>query len=323
MDGKMRLYITGGTGLVGSNVIRLARQQADIEIIASQFGPEPEWDVDYTLDPLDMGNLEAVKNAILTHQPDVVIHSAAILDMPFLYQNRALAWKLVVEATRTFAHACREIGARFIFVSSDWVFDGHEPLVDEDSPPHPVNFYGITKIACERELSSMDGLNYAIARLAGVYGLNYANPSLLRKDNGLGFTVGNFVTDRVSQGLIAPIWMGPKANDVAHPTLASDGAELLLRLAKHDAKGIFHCFGSEAVSRLQFAHDIADLFGANHALVAPVPTDPELLDAYRHIGIPFRIRASTEKTSAILGRKPLNVLEGLEAFKKEWDAFHA
>ena len=87
----MRLYITGGTGLVGSNVIRLARQQTDIEVIASQFGPEPEWDVDYTLTPLDMGDLQAVRNAILTHQPDVVIHSAAILDMLFFVSKSRIS----------------------------------------------------------------------------------------------------------------------------------------------------------------------------------------------------------------------------------------
>ena len=65
----------------------------------------------------------------------------------------------------------------------------------------------------------MDELNYAVARLAGVYGINYSNPSLLRKDNGLGFDYGNFVIDRLSKGLVAPIWTGPKVNDIAHPTL--------------------------------------------------------------------------------------------------------
>ena len=59
----MKLYVTGGTGLVGSNVIRLARQQGH-EIIASQYGPEPEWDVDYELDPLDMGDVEGARSTL-------------------------------------------------------------------------------------------------------------------------------------------------------------------------------------------------------------------------------------------------------------------
>ncbi|MCE2472996.1 MAG: NAD-dependent epimerase/dehydratase family protein, partial [Anaerolineae bacterium] len=61
----MRLYITGGTGLVGSNIIRLVRTRDDIEIIASQYGPAPEWDVDYQLDPLDMSDTDAVRASIL------------------------------------------------------------------------------------------------------------------------------------------------------------------------------------------------------------------------------------------------------------------
>jgi dTDP-4-dehydrorhamnose reductase len=319
----MRLYVTGGTGLVGSNVIRLARQHGDMEIIAAQYGPEPEWDYDYTLDPLDMSDLDAVKNSIRKYKPDVVIHSAALLDLLFLSSKRAISWKMTVDATRAFAEACREVGARLIFVSSDWVFDGREPLVDEDSPPHPVNFYGIMKMACERELSTMDGLNYGVARLAGIYGLNYSNPSLLRKDNGLGFDFSNFVIDRLAKGLVAPVWVGPKVNDIAHATLASDGAEMLLRLASHEGNGIFHCFGSEAVERLQLAHYLADIFEANHALIAPIPTDPDIVDAFRHIGIPFRIIASVEKTAQTLGRTPFNVLEGLRQFKQEWDEFYS
>ena len=95
-------------------------------------------------------------------------------------------------------------------------------------------------------------------------------PSILRKEQGVGFDLGNYVIDRLSQGLIAEIWAGPKTNDVAHPTLASDGAEMLLRLAEHDENGIFHCMGSQAVSRLQFAYHFADIFGVDRTLIVPV-----------------------------------------------------
>lgn len=318
----MKLYVTGGTGLVGSNIIKRALDDYNAEVIASQYGPEPEWDriKDYTLDPLNMADHDAIRASIHKYKPDVVIHSAAILDQVFMDQNRAKSWSLSVDSTRVFAEACREVGARFVFVSSDWVFDGREPFVDEDSPPFPVNFYGVMKAASERDLGAMDGLNYGVGRLAGVYGLNYSNPSLLRNDNGLGFDYGNFVIERLSAGLVAPIWMGPKVNDIAHPTLASDGADMLLRLAHHNGNGIFHCFGSESVSRLQFAHHLVDMFNIDHALIAPVPTDPEVLDAHRHIGIPYRLRSSTAKTSAALGRTAYGVVEGLQAYKAERDA---
>ena len=95
----MRLYVTGGTGLVGSNVIRLARQRG-LEVIASQYGPAPEWQVDYQLDPLDLADHEGIRRSIREHEPDAVIHAAAILDQLFMDQNRALCWSLMVDGTR-------------------------------------------------------------------------------------------------------------------------------------------------------------------------------------------------------------------------------
>ncbi|MCY3779316.1 MAG: sugar nucleotide-binding protein [Chloroflexi bacterium] len=318
----MRLYITGGTGLVGSNIIRLARGCGDIEIIAAQYGPEPEWDVDYVLDPLDIADTAAVRASIQRYRPDAVIHCAAVLDHVWMNENRAAAWRATVDGNLAFAQSCADVGARYVFVSSDWVFDGQEPLVDEDSPPLPVLLYGFMKAVCERDIMGVAGLSYGIGRLAGVYGINYSSPSLLRKKNDLGFDLGNYVVDQLSRGLIAEIWTGPKVNEVAHPTLASDGAEMLLRLAEHDENGIFHCWGGEAVSRLQFAYHFADTFNVDRTLIVPVPTDPHVLDHYRHIRIPFRIVSNNEKTCKALGRGTYKVLDGMRDYKAQWDAFH-
>lgn len=319
----MRLYITGGTGLVGSNIIKVAQEQYSDEIIASLYGPPPEGKVDYELDPLDMGDHDAIRNTLRKYKPDAVIHCAALLDQVMMYKQRKSSWQLMVEGTRAFAEACREVGARFVFISSDWVFDGMEALVDEESPPFPVNFYGVMKASSERELSMMNGLNYAVGRLAGVYGINYALPSALRKDQGLGFDLGNYVIDHLSQRRFVGVWSGPNVNDIANPTLASDGAEMLLRLARHNANGIFHCFGSESVGRLEFAHEIANIFNADHSLIAAVPTDPEVLAAHANIRIPFRTRASVEKTMQTLGHGGLGVKEALQVYKKEWVVYHA
>ncbi len=318
----MRLYVTGGTGLVGSNIIRLARQRG-MEVIASQYGPEPEWTVDYQLDPLDFADHEGVRDSIRKYQPDAVIHTAAILDQIFMDSHRELSWSIMVDGTRALAEACREVNARLVFVSSDWVFDGRAGLVDESSPPNPVNYYGIMKVASERELGAMDGLNYGIGRLAGIYGLNFVAPSLARKDNGLGFDFSVYVIYRLAAGLPATVWTGPQVNDIAHPTLASDCADMLLRLAQVNENGIFHCFGSEAIGRVDLAHKIATAFNADPALINTTYTDPEVLDIYRRIGIPFRTIASTEKTAQVLGRRAFNVTEGLAAFRREWDEFWA
>lgn len=318
----MKLYVTGGTGLVGSNIIRLVRAQHNAEIIASQYGPKPEWEVDYELAPLDISDAGAIRESVLKYRPDVVIHTAASVDQVWMRNNRELAWAIMVESTLAIAWACREIDARLIFVSTDWVYDGMVPLVTEASPPLPVNYYGIMKAVCEQALGAMDDLNYGVGRLAGVYGLNYAVPALLRRDQSLGFEIGVYVADRVTRNLVAEIWTGPNTNMQAHPTLASDCADMLLRLARSSETGIFHCFGSESIGRLDFARQVAAAFDADSSLVAAVPTDPQVLEEHAGIRIPFRARASVEHSSAVLGRRAYNVAESTAAFRQEWDAFY-
>lgn len=317
----MRLYVTGGTGLVGSNIIRQARAQHNAEIIASQYGPEPEWKVDYALDPLDISDAEAIRRSVLKYRPDVVIHAAASIDQVWMRRQRERAWEAAVGATLALARACRESGARLVFVSTDWVYDGMTALVKESSPPLPVNYYGIMKAVSEQALGAMDGLNYGVGRLAGVYGLNYANPSLLRREQQLGFELAVYVVDRVTRGQVAEIWSGPKVNALAHASLATDCARQLLRLAGSDATGIFHCFGREAVSRLDFARAVARAFDADPGLVAAVPTDRRELELNAGVEIPWRIRADLSHSHAVLGRRSMNVAEGLAAFRQEWDAF--
>ena len=248
----MRLYITGGTGMLGSHVIKIAREQYNAEIIASLYGAPPDNPVDYELDPLDLADHEAVARSIQKYKPDVVIHSAAILNLLLLTEKRQMGWSVMVDGTRRLAQASRGVGARFIFVSSDWVFDGTQPLVDEDSPPHPVNFYGIMKMAVERELSVMSDLNYAIARLAALCGENLAIRSMTDRNQVVGYSLGNHFADRLRKHQHVTVWMGPKVNEMAHPTLSSDVAEMLMRLAKHDGVGIFHCIGSESIRAISY-----------------------------------------------------------------------
>ena len=96
---------------------------------------------------------------------------------------------------------------------------------------------------------------------------------------------------------------------------------MLLRLAAHDGNGVFHCFGSEAINRIDLAHQIAAAFKADPALIMPTRTDQAVLDEYRHVGIPYRTRMSTERTAQALGRRAFNVNEGLTKFRAEWDEF--
>jgi len=310
----MRIYLTGGTGLLGSNIITAARRRG-WEIIATQYGPPPQWQVDYQLEPLDLGDPQAVRASIGKWRPEVVIHTAALLDQVFMYRQRERAWAFMVEGTSALASACREVGARLLFVSTDWVFDGREPLVHELSPPFPLNFYGIMKMVSEQRLTHMDGLDCAVGRLAAVYGLNRALPAMTRWQQGIGLgDLPNYYFERFRRQQAVEVWSGP-VNEAAHPTLASDAAEMLVKLAASDLQGIFHTCGAESVSRLELAHHCAAVFGGDPKLIRKVPLDPEVARAHTGIRPPYRLRMSVERTARALDHRAYRVVDGLEAFR--------
>ena len=91
------------------------------------------------------------------------------------YKERRLAWQSYVDATRHLAEASREVGAKMVLVSTDWVFDGTQAPADETTPPNPVNYYGVLKVVGETLVGSLSS-NWAVARVASVNGIYWAQP---------------------------------------------------------------------------------------------------------------------------------------------------
>ena len=96
----MKVFVTGGTGLVGSNVIKVAREKYDAEVVASMYTRVPAVSVDYTIERLDITDAAAVRSALKKHAPDLVIHCAATVDIALLEQDHVLGWRLMADARR-------------------------------------------------------------------------------------------------------------------------------------------------------------------------------------------------------------------------------
>lgn len=310
------LFVTGASGLVGSHVARQAHRRG-LEVIAAQIPPEPSWDLDIAHVSLDLNDRDAVSAAIDSYRPRWVIHCAALLDQTALNRQRAAAWHFMVDGTMALARACRAAGSRLVFVSSDWVFDGRQPLVDEQSPPFPTTFYGVLKMAAEQRLLTLEGLDVAIGRLAGVYGLNLALPEHTRWQQGIG--AGDLVNAYVRQirsGGPIEVWHG-EVNEASHPTLADDGADLLLTLAASGLGGIFHTCGSESIDRLELARRCAEVFGGDGERIEQISVPDEVAAAHAEIRPPRRLVMAVEASAAALGRSGLGVNEGLQAFREQ------
>ena len=308
----MRVYVTGGTGFVGSNIVKLYSDWHQLEVVcAGRRAPERELAGKFVA--ADLLDPESVRQSVGASEPDLLVHTAILNDFNEMYANRKLAWDVYVEATRTLVDAANEMGATFVYVSTDWVFDGTHPESDEDTPPNPINYYGVLKAAAE--LLVLERSNDPIvARVAGVNGMHWARPHSPRaQDPGFGHFVAALV-DELSAGKPFTVWESELIGQRATPSLASESAEMMLRLAQRGARGIFHCCGGESTTRLELAQAAADAFGLDQSLLQIGAPDPSgLLSA----PVPVDTSLDARKTAATIDYELPSVRALLEEFRRQ------
>lgn len=267
----MRIYITGATGFVGSNIAKLYGDYHKLDVVLAGRTP-PERPLPGEFSEVDLLNPSSVRDSVLAAKPDVVVHSAILNDFPKIYANRQLGWDSYVTATRTIVDAANEVGAVLVYVSTDWVFDGTHANSTENTPPNPVNYYGFLKAA--GELVALEHAHHPIvARIAGVNGAHWARPASPRsQDTGFGYFVASLV-DTLAAGKPFTVWESDTINIRATPSLATESAEMMLRLVKADARGIFHCCGGESVTRMELARAAVEVFDLDVSLLRTGPPD--------------------------------------------------
>jgi dTDP-4-dehydrorhamnose reductase len=306
----MRVWLTGGTGFVGSNIVRTALSHGhDVTTTVHSF---PSSDaLPYATERVDMVDDGAVRASIARSQPDVVIHCAILNDFGRLYSDRRAGWDAYVNSTRSAAAAARDAGAAFVLVSTDWVFDGTQANADEMTPPNPINLYGVLKLAGEMVALEHGG---AVARVSGVNGLHYARREPPRQqDLGFGYFVAA-VVDALRGGDTFTVWEADDINMVATPSLASECAELILQIGEERHTGVFHCCGAEAVGRFELARTACRVFELDESRLRTGPPDPTSMPG---VPIPYDTSISLPRTAEILRHRPSPLTDLLERFRAE------
>lgn len=316
----MRAYVTGGTGFLGSNIVKVFAEhhRATVHCPVHTFVPDnPQG---YTTEPLDLLEADAVLASVAQFDPDVIVHSMILNDLAGIYAQRVLAWRSYVDATLTLAEAANRAGAKLIVVSTDWVFDGTQSGADEHTPPNPVNYYGVLK-ALSEQAALLRADRAAVARVSAVNGVHWARDEMPRgQDPGFGYFVTT-VLDAVSQGKPFGVWEGDNINMTATPSLASECAEVMWLIAADiQADGIFHCCGAQPTGRMELARLACEVFGHDPSLLRSVPPDQETMALLGGARVPHDTTIRTPRTTEVLGYEPLDTRELLERFKQEMDA---
>jgi len=311
----MKIYLTGGSGLVGCNFIRVATERYGARVFATLNAWRPTGPVQFEYGLVDLFNPEEVLRSVRAFQPDAIVHCAILKGLSNLYSQRRLAWQSYVEVTRHLAEAAKAVEAKMLLISTDWVFDGTQGPADEATPPNPINYYGVLKLACETLLSSTVQ-DWAVARISGVCGVHWCRPELaLRQNAGFG-NLAKHAVDTLREGRPFDVWDG-EVNALGTPTLATDAAEMILKIIRLNRKGVFHCCCGESTTRMELAVAAAKVFGLDPDLIRLSRMDHRAKRDLQGISIPRDSRLSASNSGSQLEHSLMTLDQALRAFRQQ------
>jgi dTDP-4-dehydrorhamnose reductase len=296
----MKVLITGSNGLLGQHLIPIFLQDSRYEVIATGRGPNrlPAQE-GYTYEATNLRDATSVQHLLQKHQPDIVIHAAAMTQVDECERSKDACWDTNVAATRYLIQAAEKQNAFFIFLSTDFVFDGLQGPYAEEAEVNPISYYGASKVAAERMVKNSK-LPWAIIRTVLVYGVA-ADP---KRSN-----IITWVKTNLEQGkklkVVVDQWRTP--------TLVQDLAMGCKLAADKQATGIFHISGSETLTPYDMALQTASYFKLNPQLLEKVDAKTFTQPAKR----PARTGFIIDKAVKELGYNPHSFEEGLEIVAKE------
>lgn len=296
----MKVLITGSNGLLGQHLIPIFLQDSRYQVIATGRGPNrlPAQE-GYTYEATNLRDATSVQHLVQKHQPDIIIHAAAMTQVDDCERNKDACWDTNVSATRYLLQAAEKHNAFFIFLSTDFVFDGQQGPYTEEDEVNPISYYGASKVAAERMVKNSK-LPWAIIRTVLVYGVA-ADP---RRSN-----IITWVKNNLEQGkklkVVDDQWRTP--------TLVQDLASGCKLVADKQASGVFHISGSETLTPYQMAVQTASYFRLNPQLLEKVDAKTFTQPAKRPAKTGFII----DKAVNQLGYAPHSFEEGLEIVARE------
>ena len=236
----VKVLITGSAGQLGTDLVASAKRSG-LEVVATSHAD------------LDITDRDQVARKFAQVAPAVVIHAAAWTAVDACESDPQKAIRINGDGTANVVNAARQVGARVIYISTDYVFDGTKstPYIESDLP-NPQSVYGASKLAGEQAVDlSLDAV-VRISWVCGEHGNNMVKTILRLASTRPTLT---FVDDQIGS-----------------PTFTSDVAPALIDFATQSRTGIWHITNQGATSWFGFAQDVLRAAELDPNRVKPIAT---------------------------------------------------
>nr|KAJ3420769.1 Methionine adenosyltransferase 2 subunit beta [Polyrhizophydium stewartii] len=277
------IVVTGASGLLGRAVYEAFAARPEFHVVGTAFSRAGKHA------SLDLTDAAALESFLATTRPALVVHCAAERRPDVAARDEAGTLRLNVNASGTLSRLAAQAGAKLVYISTDYVFDGTSPPYEVDAAPNPLNFYGKSKLAGEQAVLEADP-HAAVLRVPVLYGV---------VDNN-GDSAVNILIDIVKASPPPPISLAArlradraasqdssKQTKMDHfqsrfPTCVEDVAKALVGLAdKHfggvSVEGVFHFSAKERMTKYDMCKVLGELLNAPISHLIPeteAPKDP-------------------------------------------------
>ena len=245
-----RVLVIGAKGMLGRDLLEALRstpgenRQEDFEVIG--------WDIE----EIDIRQEASTHSKIAGVGPDIVINLAAYTDVDGCEKNRDEAFRVNAEGIKHVAKGAREVGAKVVYLSTDYIFDGkkREPYLETDLP-NPLSVYGQTKLRGEEYLQKWteDHLIIRTQWLYGRHGKNFVS-SILR-----------LAKEKPDLSIVD--------DQTGSPTYTVDLSRVIVALLQHGSRGTFHAVNQGACTWYTFGRSILTFSRMENVTVTPISSE--------------------------------------------------
>ncbi len=291
----MNVLVTGANGFLGYYLIERLLEQ-DFNVIATGKGACRLPFTDhrgFVYTEMDITDPYAVHDVFQKYGPSIVIHAGAMTKPDECELNQMQAYIVNVEGTVTVLLNAAENKSYFIFLSTDFIFDGEKGMYKEMDTPNPVNYYGKTKLEAEDAVKEYEH-DWVIVRTVLVYG----RPILSRSN------ILTIVKEKLEKGETYNVL----DDQVRTPTYVEDLATGILQLIEKRAKGIYHLSGKDVLTPYQMACKAAEHLGLDMQFIRRATAADFSQPARR----PLLTGLDISKARSELGFEPISFDDGLK-----------